>query len=177
MRFILFLIFVFGFLKIGAQETKDFKLSEKDSIQLELERQMHYNQLLKGYVNPNDFLETFQLPKYDLNDAILLRWNTNLSGIIPNQLDMNSISAGGTGFIPFLRNAQVLSSANYKPGNKLSFGGFSYGANSIFSSPSLNPEINRFDMYGSTLFIQYKVSKNFKIETRVNVIKGPAPVF
>jgi hypothetical protein len=177
MRIIVFWIIVCSSLNSLAQEIQDFKLPEKDSILIELERQMQYNQLLKGYIDPNVFLESFQLPKYDLNDALLLRWNTNINGIVPNQMALNTSSMESNGFIPFLRNGQVLSSANYKIGDRFSFGGFSYGANSIFSSPSLNPEINRFDMHGSTLFIQYKVSKNFKIETRVNVIKGPAPVF
>jgi hypothetical protein len=74
-------------------------------------------------------------------------------------------------FSPFYQNGMVLSEGAYNFGGKFTFGGFSYGTNSVMSAPLPN-QMNKFDNYGSTLFMQYKVSKNFKIETRVNINQG-----
>ena len=56
--------------------------------------------------------------------------------------------------------------------DKFKIGGFSYGANSVFSAPFPNQGLNNYDYRGATMFMQYKVSKNFKIETSVNVQQG-----
>ena len=100
-----------------------------------------------------------------------------MNDVVFNNLSFDGILTNRYSFIPFFRNGRILSSAEYKMGDRFTFGGFSYGANSIFSVPSFNPVNNKFDIYGSTLFLQYKISKNFKIETRVNVNKGPGPGF
>jgi len=75
-------------------------------------------------------------------------------------------------YSPFYQNGRVFSEAAYKIGDKFTFGGFSYGTNPMMMPPPA-PGINNFNRYGSTMFMQYKVGKNFKIETRVNVSQGP----
>ena len=76
---------------------------------------------------------------------------------------------------PFYQNGTILSQAAYQLSDKFTMGGYSYGTNSIFAAPNANPRANKFNNYGSTLYMQYKVSKNFKIETRVNVSQGGGP--
>jgi len=76
-------------------------------------------------------------------------------------------------YSPFCQNRMILSEGAYKFGDKFTFRGFSYGANSMMSGPPMPTSgMDKFDRYGSTLFMQYKVSKNFKIETRFNVSQG-----
>lgn len=155
-----------------AQEGLQFELPKPDSAQLELERKIMYRQLLGGELPSSLALQPLQLPKFDFKSEMLKRYNYNING-----LSANSFSPFLFDFSlsPFLRNGQVFSAASYNLGNKFVFGGYSFGANSIFSAPFPNQQMNQFDTRGSTLFMQYKVSKNFKIETRVSVTQGTGP--
>ena len=65
----------------------------------------------------------------------------------------------------------ILSEGAYKISNKFTFGGYSYGTNPMNLPPPM-PGMNDFSHYGYTMFMQYKVGKNFKIETRFNISKG-----
>lgn len=73
------------------------------------------------------------------------------------------------GFAPFYTGGIVTNQAIYKVSDKFSFGGNSFGAKSVFDRPDLNPSIQNMSTKGASMFMQYKVSKNFKIETRVSV--------
>ena len=144
---------------------------EKDSTELAAERQVLYYQLTSGKIENSELYDIPQLPKLDFSAVINQRFSITPSGV-EHSTDfgfmpyMFSVS-------PFYRNASVFSAASYKLGDKFTVGGFSFGANSIFTAPLPNQGMNYFDTYGSTLFMKYKVSKNFKIETRVTVTQGP----
>jgi len=79
----------------------------------------------------------------------------------------------GFALMPFMSNGYVLSSANYRINDRFSMGGFSYGGNSIFTAPFPKGGVDNFDFRGSTLFMEYNVSKNFKIGTSVTVTRSP----
>ena len=147
---------------------------EQDSAQIELGKQIEYRQLISGQVPGVMSPETIKLPGFNFNDEFSRRYTLNLNMQSFGGIPFTGFSAGSMypGFSPFYQNGMVLSEAAYKVGDKFTFGGFSYGANSMMSAPLPNQGMNKFDSYGSTIFLQYKVSKNFKIETRVNVNQG-----
>lgn len=152
-------------------------LPEQDSVQLQTDRHIMYRQFLSGISPTGDLMKLPQFAEFDFNSGQTDRWKYNLNGFSINHW-------GSTGFLPgfsnihvspFLQSGTVFTKGSYNLGEKFRLGGYSYGANSIFSAPFPNQGINNYDFRGSTLFMQYKVSKNFKIETRVNVIQGPNP--
>ncbi|HZH70902.1 MAG TPA: hypothetical protein VFD91_00310 [Mariniphaga sp.] len=155
------------------------ELPEKDTVQLQLERDMLYRQLLSGSFMSTDLLQPFTVPQVDFNASLSERWNLDSFDFKQNLLQPEDIRLGFIGplFTPFIREGTVLSSAAYQLNDRFKVGGYSFGANSIFTAPFPNQGFNNFDVHGSTLFMQYKVSKNFKIETRVNVTQGYGPGF
>lgn len=167
--FISFLFIAFGSV---AQQGLQMEFTEQDSAQMELQRQIEYRQLISGNAFGANLLdEEIKLPDFDFMAEYDNRYSINL-GVYPMaKYSFGGISPGMTNpfHSPFYGNAMVLSAAAYQLGDKFVFGGYSYGTNSIFAAPYPNRGMNNFDSYGSTLFLQYKVSKNFKIETRINV--------
>jgi hypothetical protein len=108
-------------------------------------------------------------------DEMAKRWSYAIQDNPMNFWSFESFSPGlsFTGLSPFLQNETVFSGASYQINDRFTLGGYSFGANSVFSAPFPNQGMNNFDVRGSTMFLKYNVSKNFKIETRVNVTQGP----
>jgi hypothetical protein len=171
-RTVLFVILLLGGLSARAQEKLMPVMPQLDSTQLELQRQIQYHQLISGTLENSELLEIPQLPKFDFNALIAKRININPSGMLRTAA-FSGFMPGMYGFSPFLRNGAIFSAASYQLNDKFTVGGYSFGANSIFSAPLPNQGMNNFDTRGSTLFMQYKVSKSIKIETRVSVSQGP----
>jgi hypothetical protein len=173
LKHIIFLLLVSISLFSAAQEGLILKPMDQDTAQLQLERQIEYRQLISGKAGNGLMTEKIELPKFDYKSEFSKRYTHNFdiysfksfpqAGFYPGM--MNGF------YSPFYQNGMVLSEGAYNFGGKFTFGGFSYGANSMMS-PLPNMGMNKFDNYGSTLFMQYKVSKNFKIETRINVSQG-----
>jgi len=159
----------------NAQQGSILMPLETDSSQIELERQIEYRQLISGQFN-NDLLpETVKLSGFDLNTEFSKMYSLNLNLYNFNSMFNQGLSTGMMNpfYSPFYQNGMVLSEGAYKFSDKFTFGGFSYGSNSMMSGPPMpTMGMDKFDRYGSTLFMQYKVSKNFKIETRFNVSQG-----
>jgi len=147
---------------------------EMDSSQIEIEKQIEYRQLISGQFGNELLPETAKLTGFDLNTEFAKMYSLNFNVYNFSNTLNSGISTGMNPFpSPFYQNGMVFSEGAYNLGNKFTFGGYSYGANSIMSGPPLpNMGMDKFQRYGSTLFMQYKVSKNFKIETRVNVSQG-----
>jgi len=126
-----------------------------------------------NYFMPGSFLflgqdyTNFKLPEFDFNEG-LLNWKQDFSYYIFNPEGYSNISYPFTAF-PFARAATVFNQAAYKLSDKFTFGGNSFGVQSVFTVPFPNQGLNSFDVRGASMFLQYKVSKNIKIETRVNV--------
>ncbi len=151
------------------------EFTEQDSAQMKLQRQIEYRQLISGNTFDINFMDKIiELPDFNFQAEYRNRYTLNLNINPITNYSFVGLSSGMTNpfYSPFYGYATVLSAAAYQLGDKFTLGGFSYGTNSIFSSPYPNRGMNNFDSYGSTLFLQYKVSKNFKIETRVNVQQG-----
>jgi hypothetical protein len=169
------LLLLLSLISIGsaAQEGLILKPMEQDSAQLQLERQIEYRQLISGKAGNDFMMEKIELPSFNYKSEFSKRYTHNFDIYSFNSLPQTGFYPGMmNGFYsPIYQNGMVLSEGAYKFGDKFTFGGFSYGANSMMA-PLPNMGMNKFDHYGSTLFMQYKVSKNFKIETRVNVQQG-----
>jgi len=151
------------------------EFTEQDSAQMKLQREIEYRQLISGNAFGSNLLdEKIELPDFNFMAEYSNRYTLNL-GVSPvTNYNFVGISSGISPmfYSPFYGNATVLSAASYKLGSKFVLGGYSYGTNSIFGAPGLNNGMNNFDSYGSTLILQYKVSKKFKIETQINVQQG-----
>ena len=171
------LIFLIMLIHAGAyaQEGLTPLMPEEDTLFLNpaAERQLLYQQML--FPSEESFLLTndFRLPEMDFNTALIQRWHPNFSELT-FPYNEHYLFTGISSFYPspFLRNAAVLSEGTYQLSDKFKIGGYSYGASSIFTAPLPHPGINNFDTRGASMFFQYKVSKNFKIETHINVQQG-----
>lgn len=171
---LILIIFAGIFYSSFAQEPLLPLLPEKDSVALAAERQMMYYQLLSGTLPLGEVMEPVHLQDFNFQKEIANRWNYAFPENADDFWSFRHFSPGnlGLGFSPFLRNETILSGSSYRVNDRFSVGGYSFGANSVFSAPFPNQGLNNFDVRGSTLFMKYNVSKNFKIETRVNVTQG-----
>ena len=134
-----------------------------------------YHQFMMAPLIPNEMdfkLSGFQ---FDIPGEISKRWSLDQPERISFSAFESMFFTPYSGFqpSPFLREGVVLSGASYRLNNRFSMGGYSFGANSIFTAPLPGKGFNQYDVRGSTLFMQYNVSGKFKIETRVSVTQGP----
>lgn len=175
MKKLIFILLTALAMNAWAQEPLMPLLPEQDSARLAAERSVMYRNLLGGITPTGELMEIPQLPEFDFNQELTSRWNYNLSGLALNRWDYFQPGFWSFAPSPFLSHATIFSEGRLQLNEKLRLGGYSYGGNSVFTAPFPNQGLNNYDTRGSTLFMQYKVSKNFKIETRVNVIRGPTP--
>jgi len=87
-----------------------------------------------------------------------------------------SFSTNGLIISPFYNNATIFNQETYRLSDKFSFGGNSFGAQSVFDIPKINSSINEMSTKGASMFMQYKISKNLKVETRVSVTTHKSPL-
>lgn len=133
---------------------------------------------------PLNFNEPFSLEKFNLFDPSIFRqpllpdYNKNLDFrklLNPLVTTSTYYSFNQPLYYPYYINGTVFNQATYRINDKLSFGGNSFGAQGIFDKPQMNPAIQNMSTKGASMFMQYKVSKNFKIETRVSVTNHQSP--
>jgi hypothetical protein len=170
---ILFLFLIATSIKSTAQQGEILMPLSLDSSQIELERQIEYRQLVSGEMFPALHGETVTLPGFNFDDEFAKRNGVSFDFYSFNSYKMTGLSMGELNplYSPFNQNGMVLSEGAYNLGDKFTFGGYSYGVNPMNMPPPM-PLMNDFSRYGSTMFLQYKVNKNFKIETRFNVTQG-----
>lgn len=175
-RFIIFLISSCAALLAYAQEEINF-----DSIpKIQIENQTKVLNLEK----PLRFEISYSMPDTDLFDEAM--FNQPLLPVYSKNLDLKkylnfpksstgSFSTAGYLVSPFYSNGMIFNQATYKLNDKLSFGGNSFGTQTVFDIPRINSSINDMSTKGASMFMQYKVSKNFKVETRVSVSSHKSP--
>ena len=180
MKIFVFIFLIFDFLNAAAQvQLKPVTTLEKDSSQVDLKRQILYRQLLSGASVSGTSLLKPEVPNMEFNSDKIPDFKFKSNPFVFQPLDFNSFyyNQHEPFFSPFYLNGKTISGANYRLNNKLSFGGYSFGANSAFSSPLPNFDMNNFDIHGATMFMKYNVSKNFKIETSISVSQGSGSGF
>ncbi len=177
--FFVFLV-IFSWQAVAQENLMPLTPYEKDSSQIELERLILYRQLLTGTLQSGGLDTELGFQKFDTNLLIeQQQYNFNAQRYL-NTGDFGTFPFSPHLFFspsPFFRNGMIFGGSTYGISDKFKLGGYSFGANSVFSAPLPNQNPNTFDTRGATMFMQYKVSKNFKIETRVSVSQGNAPGF
>ena len=152
-----------------------------DSIQIE-QLKTHAGQL--NIDRPGLLDDSFSLDKPILFDKsfkfqpLLPDYNKNLDfskSLSSPVIYSESFSFQNFGPSPFYTNGVIFNQASYRLNDRFSFGGNSFGAQSVFEQPRLNPTMQNMGTKGASMFMQYKVSKNFKIETRVNISNHQSP--
>lgn len=86
-----------------------------------------------------------------------------------------SFSDMSIGFFPYFSTGKVFNQSSYQLNDKLLIGGNSFGVQSVFDKPKVNPTIQDMSTKGASMFLQYNVSKNFKVEGRVSVTNHSGP--
>jgi len=138
---------------------------------------------LSGVEKPLIIDEPFSMDEVNLIDKsmfhqpLLPDYSSNLDFL--KQLKSSGITTEShftSGIVsPFFDFGKVFNQAIYSLNNHFSFGGNSFGAHSIFDRPKINSSIQDMSIKGASMFIQYKVSDKFKIQTRVSITNHPSP--
>jgi len=148
------------------------KIQESAGVKvLNLEKPLHFE-------NSFSISEIDLLDKTMFNQPLLPDYSKNLDlkkYLNYTKSSTESFSTAGYIISPFYTNGMVFNQATFQLSDKFSVGGNSFGAQSVFDKPRINSSINDMSTKGASMFMQYKVSKNFKIETRVSVSGHKSP--
>jgi len=174
-RFILFLIS--SCVMVSAYSQEEIVLDSITKIQSKVETKELYmgNPLL--FENSFSIGEINSLDKYLFNQPLLPDYYKNLDfkkKLNFSKSTIESFSRSRFMLSPLYTNGMVFNQASYRLSDKFSFGGNSFGTQSVFDKPRMNPSINDMSTKGASMYMQYKVSKSVKIETRVSVSSQPS---
>ena len=93
-----------------------------------------------------------------------------------NKIYSESFSTTGyRGIMPFYTTGTIFNQAAYRLNDRFTIGGNSFGAQSIFDQPLINSSMQNMSIKGASMFMQYKVTKNFKVEARVSISNHQTP--
>lgn len=70
---------------------------------------------------------------------------------------------------PLISSFSVQHAASYRLNNRLNLRGNSFSAGSVFNSLPPNPGFKEMNINGASMFLQYKISKNIRIEGGVSI--------
>ncbi|NOY95583.1 MAG: hypothetical protein GXO81_04255 [Chlorobi bacterium] len=180
MRRLVILLFIVNLsIAVNAQGLMELPLPPIDTTKAEaidIGIRMMPGQLLPSNIllSKEPFPSKLVFPKADFNNLNAGRWQIDYSGLL-NQGNQFNAPGYFTTINPFIRSGIIFNQARYEISEKFTLGGNSFGANSIFSAPLPNQGNTNFDYRGASMFMQYKISKNVKIETRVSVTSRPRP--
>lgn len=93
----------------------------------------------------------------------------------PSGFTETSFSTFGFGYSPFLTGERIFNQSAFRLNKRFLIGGNSFGARSVFDKPGMNSSIQQMSTKGASMFMQYKVSKNFKVETRISISNRQTP--
>lgn len=175
-RFILFVISCCVVIYSYAQEEIRFDSIPKSRIGQELEMLSPAKQLLFEDSFPT---ESFNLKDESMfNQPLLPDFNKNLDlkKYLGSPINVSITGySWGSYFNPFISSVQIFNQGSYRLNDKLSIGGNSFGARTIFDAPVMNPGIQNMNIRGASMFMQYKISDKFKVETRVSISGHKSP--
>jgi hypothetical protein len=114
------------------------------------------------------------VPVFDFSKYLHSNWTVSYSSFANPSWNAVGYSLLTPGiFSPFWGSGSVFSEATYRVNGKFLFGGNSFGANSIFTAPISRPGTEQWEIRGASMFMEYKVSKNFRIGASVTVSENP----
>lgn len=161
-------------LKSHAQEPLMPLIPDQDTLPAATERSIIFDPPLTGVPPLDDWMKLASDINFDFNNLKFTQYQ-RISSIFMTR-------GGATDFIfrpgierpgSLFLNETVLSGSVFKLNNRFSVGGYSFGANVPWNGSLSNRELNQFDFRGSTLFMEYHISKNFRIGTQMHIIQGP----
>lgn len=169
-RLLLLLIFSCSALYLTAQE----KISS-DSISI-IPNEIKVGQpVIERSLNFNEttFPEEITFPDISIfNQPLLPDYNKNLDfsrHLNPKQISFSAPYSAGFSNHSIFSFGHVFNQSAYQLNDRLTFGGNSFGARSIFEAPKLNSSIQDLSIKGASMFMEYKVTDKFKVQTRVSI--------
>ena len=172
-RFILLLIFSCVVFFVSAQE-KIYSDSISNKHPELIIRQSIIEQTLK--FDEIAFPDEIKSLNYSIFDLPLLpTYNKNLDFLKylnPGKVISYSYSFAESSFNPVFPFGRVFNQSAYRLNDRLLIGGNSYGAQSVFDRPKMNSTIQDMSLKGASMFMQYKVSDHFKVQTRISITNG-----
>jgi hypothetical protein len=127
----------------------------------------------EGFLYSGAIGQTPELPAFDFREYITSRWKVETPGSLFSGFYGNARLFPGGMPLFYGGTMAVFNQAAYQFSDRLRMGGNSFGVNPPWVAPGLPGGQNRYDFRGASLFMEYKVSKNFRIETRVSVSGSP----
>jgi len=115
------------------------------------------------------------LPVFDVGLFKTHEWNIAVGSETSALYSFPIYSGGSPSFLPFFSSSRLFHHATYRLNDKFMLGGSSFGANSIHSLSRALPGSNNWDTRGASMFMEYKVNRNFRIETRISVTGSQFP--
>jgi hypothetical protein len=176
-RLILLLISSFAVLFVSAQEEifSDSIPKKQPEIKVRqpiMDRPLNFDQTISPEeINliDNSIFHQPLLPDYHKN----LDFKKYLN---PSKGTSFSYYSEGSSFNPGFPFGHVFNQSTYQLNDRLLIGGNSFGARSVFDPPKLNSSIQDMSIRGASMFMQYKVSDHFKVQTRVSISnRGSSP--
>lgn len=162
-------------LKSYAQEPLMPLVPVQDTLPSEIERSIMYHQLLTGVPPLEDWLSPASSINFNFNNNLKFYKYQGISSIFRERegvaLFIFRPGLGHPGSLFW--NETLFSGSSINFNNRFSVGGYSFGANTPWKNSLPNRELNQFDYRGSTLFMEYHISKNFRIGTQMQIIQGP----
>jgi hypothetical protein len=116
----------------------------------------------------SDFTLKFTTPSFDFSDFLKNRWKTD--GPFNNRfLTFPFIST----YFSFPGTGTVFNQAIYQATDRLKIGGNSFGINSLLHTPLPGVRPGNYDFRGMSVFMEYKINKNFRIGGSISVAGNP----
>jgi hypothetical protein len=114
-----------------------------------------------------------EAPAFDISRYLNNNWKIESQYSINSGINPFRSYSGPFSPLPFYHSGTVFNQAVYRINDKMSLGGNSFGVNSIFTAPLPHPGRNQWETRGASMFMEYKVNKNIRIETRISVSGSP----
>jgi hypothetical protein len=169
--YILFLIagiLLFQFL--SAQEPVKTSTEKTDSLKFNtpgmVEPVLDLPALKLDFSDFSDFALKFNAPSFDFSGVLKSRWKTD----VPFNSQFLTFPYIST-YFPF--SGTVFNQAISQATDRLKIGGNSFGINSLLHAPLPAIGPGNYDYRGMSVFMEYKINKNFRIGGSISVSGNP----
>lgn len=137
---------------------------------MEMERELYYSDLFNFSDNSlYGGLIGFKSAFFKQPLTTETNWKIDFSAFTNPFSIANQAQNIGIGYNPMFGQFSIMNQARYQISDKFSIGGNSFAGSSIFDPMPMNRPFNEMGIKGASMFMEYKVSKKLKIETRVSV--------
>jgi hypothetical protein len=169
--YLLFLIpGILNFQFLSAQEPVKTSIQKEDSLKISApglwEPGLELPAFKLDFNGFSDFPMKFVTPSFDFSGILKSKWKTDVS--FSNRfLSFPYIST----YFPF--SGTIFNQAVFQANDKLKIGGNSFGLNSLLHAPLPGVGPGNYDYRGMSVFMEYKINKNFRIGGSISVAGTP----